>query len=117
MSPRCESCGGDLEVGWIACPNCGRPVAPRGGSDKLVRVVTKVGIELLEAGLVEAQASAEEKGNATRAAQIALARNLAREVAPKIADAVATYLYQKEQIERGVATPRALPGGKAPRRD
>jgi hypothetical protein len=117
MIAECGSCRGRLEPGWVACPHCGRPAAARGGADKLVRVVTKVGIDLLEAGLIEAQASAEEKGNSTRAAQIALARNLAKEVAPKVADAVATYLYQKELIEKKGVPPPALSAGRAPKHD
>jgi hypothetical protein len=100
MSESCENCGVALEVGWVACPHCGRPVAGKAGTEKLVRLVTKVGIDLLEAGLLEAEAGAEKEGNKTRAAQIALARNLAKDIAPKIADAVTTYMYQKQSLSQ-----------------
>jgi uncharacterized Zn finger protein (UPF0148 family) len=99
MAARCEGCGSALEGGWVACPHCGRPTAGKESSEKLVRVVTQVGIDLLEAALLEAESKAEEKGENARAAQLALARNLAKDVAPKIADAVTTYLYQRRVLE------------------
>jgi hypothetical protein len=99
MGSDCEGCGGSLEKDWVACPHCGRPVSGQAGTEKLVRVITKVGVDLLEAGLLQAEADAEEKGNKTRAAQIAIARNLAKDVAPKIADAVTTYVYQKKVLD------------------
>jgi hypothetical protein len=108
MSGKCDACENPLESAWVACPYCGRPVSGKAGSEKLVRIVTKVGVDLLEAGLLEAEASAEEKGNKTRAAQIALARNLATEIAPKIADAVTTYVYQKQTISKPPSSKKAL---------
>jgi hypothetical protein len=100
MTEKCEHCEVSLEADWVACPHCGRPVSGKAGTEKLVRIVTKVGIDLLEAGLLQAEAGAEKEGNKTRAAQIALARNLAKDIAPKIADAVTTYLYQKQTLDR-----------------
>jgi hypothetical protein len=82
----------------VACPYCGRPTSGKVGTEKLVRMITKVGVDVLEVGLMQAEATATEKGNTTRAAQIALARNLAKEVAPKIADVVTTYAYQKRVL-------------------
>jgi hypothetical protein len=110
MTGTCAGCDGALETGWVACPHCGRPLAGQVSSEKLVRVVTKVGVELLEAGLMEARARAEEDGNAARAAQMELARTLAHDVAPKIADAVTTYLYQKQVLETSGRAPPALKG-------
>lgn len=101
MKGSCEGCHGSLEVDWVACPHCGRPVSGKAGTERLVRLVTQVGVDLLEAGLLQAEASAGEKGNKTRAAQIAIARNLAKDVAPKIADVVTTYLYQRNRLNGG----------------
>jgi|HubBroStandDraft_1064217.scaffolds.fasta_scaffold50114_2 hypothetical protein len=98
MTGTCENCEVALEADWVACPHCGRPVSGNAGTEKLVRIVTRVGIDLLEAGLLQAEAGAEEEGNKPKAAQIALARNLAKDIAPKIADAVTTYLYQKQRL-------------------
>jgi uncharacterized Zn finger protein (UPF0148 family) len=113
MSAKCEGCEAPLEAGWVACPHCGRPTAGKESSEKLVRLVTQVGIDLLEAGLQQAEAKAEENGEKARAAQLALARNLAKDVAPKIADAVTTYLYQRKTLEAGTGSHRA--GGGAHR--
>jgi hypothetical protein len=115
MSATCPSCHADLEAEWVACPHCGRPVAGQVDSEKLVRLVTKVGMDLLEVGLLEAESGATKKGNPTRAQQFAIARNLAKDVAPKIADAVTTYVYQKKVLNGGSAhrTPSDGKGGKA----
>jgi uncharacterized Zn finger protein (UPF0148 family) len=106
MNLKCEGCGAVLEAGWVACPHCGRPAAGKESSEKLVRLVTQVGIDLLEAALVQAETKAEENGEKARAAQIALARNLAKEVAPKIADAVTTYIYQRKTLVAADSPPR-----------
>jgi uncharacterized Zn finger protein (UPF0148 family) len=116
MSEHCKGCGAALESGWVACPHCGRPVEGLAGSEKLVGVITKVGVDLLEAGLIRAEEKATKNGEPARAAQIALARNLAKDVAPKIADAVTTYLYQRRMIEQAeepspAASTRALKSG------
>jgi hypothetical protein len=116
MTETCESCNAPLEADWVACPHCGRPTSGKAGTEKLVRIVTKVGIDLLEAGLLQAEAGAEEEGNKTRAAQIALARNLAKDIAPKIADAVTTYLYQKQTLGKE-ETLKKLPSEKGRKRD
>jgi hypothetical protein len=94
MSESCEGCAHPLEPEWVACPYCGRPSVGRGWSEKLVRTATKVGTDLLEQGLLEAETKAQQNGNRTRAAQLELARQLAKDVAPRIAEAVTTYLYQ-----------------------
>jgi hypothetical protein len=117
MSGSCEGCEGMLEPGWVACPHCGRPVAGKPSSEKLVRLVTKVGVDLLEAGLVEAENAAQEEGDRTKAARIALARNLAKDVAPKIADAVTTYLYQRQVIDRTSPATKGPPALKGSRRE
>jgi hypothetical protein len=106
MSDICEGCDSSLDRTWVACPYCGRPVSGKAGSEKLIRIITKVGSGLLEAGLLQAEASAEEKGDSTRAAQIALARNLAKDIAPKIADAVTTYVYQRQVLSEDPDTKR-----------
>jgi|SRR5580698_11323323 hypothetical protein len=110
MSGTCGACDGSLESDWVACPHCGRPTSGKAGTEKLVRIATKVGIDLLEAGLLEAEAGAEEDGNTTRAAQYALVRNLAKEIAPKIADAVTTYAYQRKVLDGGSDLKRLAPG-------
>jgi hypothetical protein len=111
MSGTCEACEGSLEDDWVACPHCGRPVSGKAGSEKLVRIVTEVGINLLEAGLLQAEAGAEKEGDKARAAQIALARNLAKDIAPKIADAVTTYVYQKKTLDNP-ASDKPVPATK-----
>jgi hypothetical protein len=113
MNPKCEGCESPLEAGWVACPHCGRPVAGKESSEKLVRLVTQVGIDLLEAGLLQAESKAEENGETGRAAQLALARNLAKDVAPKIADAVTTYIYQRKTLE---GPPRRNGADRSPRK-
>jgi hypothetical protein len=109
MSERCEGCAAALESEWVACPFCGRPVSGKASSEKLVRIVTKVGVDLLEAGLMEAEANAEEKGNKSQAAKLALARNLAKETAPKIADAVTTYVYQRQALMKSSHSKKSPP--------
>jgi|SRR5580693_2241065 hypothetical protein len=98
MSAICEGCEAPVEPAWVACPHCGRPVSGQVGTEKLVRVLTQVGVDLLEVGLLEAEANAKEKGDSTRAEQLAVARNLAKDVGPKIADAVTTLVYQKQVL-------------------
>ena len=107
MNDGCEGCGRTLDSDWVACPYCGRPVSGKVSSEKLIRIITKVGSGLLEAGLLQAEADAEQKGDSTRAAQIAIARTLAKDVAPKIADAVTTYVYQKKVLSETPAAPKA----------
>jgi hypothetical protein len=116
MSDTCEGCEATLQNEWVACPFCGRPVSGKASSEKLVRIITKVGVDLLEAGLIEAEANAEEDGNKGRAAQIALARNLAKDVAPKIADAVTTYVYQKQTLNKASSS-KKVPSLKSARPD
>lgn len=101
MKSNCEGCTSSLEPNWVACPYCGRPTSGKAGTEKLVRLVTKVGVDLLEAGLLQAEAGAAEEGNKARAAQIAIARNLAKDVAPKIADAATTFVYQRTILTGG----------------
>lgn len=111
--PPCEGCDGPLEAAWVACPHCGRPTSGTVGTEKLVRVVTKVSIDLLEAGLLQAEANALEDGNTTRAAQIAIARNLAKDVGPRIADAVTTMAYQQKVLGASKSPP-PVETGKVP---
>jgi hypothetical protein len=108
MAAECEGCGRTLEAEWVACPHCGRPASGRAGTEKLVRLVTKVGVDLLDVGLLQAEANAEEQGDRARAAQIALVRNLAKDIAPKIEDVVITYVYQRRVLESAPPPRKAL---------
>ena len=112
MPAHCEGCEASLEGDWVACPHCGRPVSGQVGTEKLVRVITQVGVDLLEVGLLEAEANAKEKGDATRAEQLAIARNLAKDIGPKIADAVTTLVYQKQVLNEPVGAKALPPGGR-----
>jgi len=91
MRRACDVCENLLDPEWVACPYCGRPVPGQVGPEKLVRVITKVGVDVLEVGVMEAEASANGRGNTTRAALFAPARNFVKKVASKIPDVVTTY--------------------------
>jgi hypothetical protein len=101
VSPRCGSCDHPVEADWSFCPHCGRAPTPKGtGShERIVRIVGKVAAGLLDAGLLEAAADAEERGDVHRAAQLEIARKLARDVLPLVAEAAAAYLREKEAHE------------------
>jgi hypothetical protein len=98
MSMRCPACEAGLEAEWVACPRCGRPVEGHSSLEKLVPIVAKVGLGLVETGLLQAEADAEESGERTRAAQIAVMRGLAKDVIPFVADAVLTYSFQRRRL-------------------
>ncbi|MCI4326032.1 MAG: hypothetical protein L3K16_00095 [Thermoplasmata archaeon] len=115
MPATCEGCEAPLDPSWVACPHCGRPVSGQLGTEKLVRVITQVGVDLLEVGLLEAEANAKEKGDTTRAEQLAIARNLAKDVGPKIADAVTTLVYQKQVLGEPAAEKSLPPGNRGAR--
>jgi hypothetical protein len=101
MSMRCSACEAVLEAEWVACPHCGRPVDGHSSLEKIVPIVAKVGLGLLETGLLQAEADAEEAGEQTRAAQLAVMRGLAKDVVPLVADAVLTYSFQRRLLANG----------------
>lgn len=98
MNPKCRGCAGLLEADWVACPHCGRPVSGKVSNDQLVQIVVKLATGLVDVGLLQAEADAEKKGDHTRAAQLAVARTMTKELLPMLADAVTTYTFQHQAL-------------------
>jgi hypothetical protein len=109
MIARCSGCDAALEPEWVACPHCGRPVDGHASVDKIVPIVAKVSAGILEAGLLQAESDAEEMGERTRAAQLAILRGLSKEVIPLVADAVLTYSFQRRLLAHQGHDGSALP--------
>jgi hypothetical protein len=75
----------------MSCPYCGERIAKKSSEaarEMTVQIVSKVISGLIEAGLLQAEARAREKGKDTQADQIAIARKIAKDLAPLISEAL-----------------------------
>jgi DNA-directed RNA polymerase subunit RPC12/RpoP len=116
MAAKCANCGESLDEEWMTCPYCGKRVMGRSNAaarEMTVQIVSKVISGLIEAGLLQAEAKAREKGRDTQAEQIVIARNIAKDLAPLISEAIVEhgYNWMEERRRKAKAGGGLLKGG------
>jgi hypothetical protein len=91
MVAKCRQCEATLQPEWVACPYCGRATSGNPSTERIVRIVARIGSAIADAVLVHQAAEAEKRGDRVRAEELAIVRRLVKDIVPLVVDAVAEY--------------------------
>jgi hypothetical protein len=90
----CTNCGYGLQSEWAVCPKCGMRLSGRASQEALTQILTKVITGLVEAGLLQAESNAKKNGKDAQAQQLAVARQLAKDLGPMVAETLVEHGYR-----------------------